>query len=86
MGLCADNGTAARESKMFVACNCIRVNEQHSCATQCPLSPIMLHSYGDATEKIRPCPSSSQPPNNENHTSSYSQATSAAGAASFRKL
>jgi hypothetical protein len=86
MGLCANNGTAARESKMFVACNCIRVNEQHSCATQRTLSPIMMDSYGDVTDKIRPCPSSSRSPNNENRTSSYPQAKSAVGASSFRKL
>ena len=86
MGLCAHNGTAARESKVSVACNCIRVNEQHSCATQCTLSPIMLHSSGDVTETMRPYPSSSQTPNNENHAINYPHATSAAGAASFRKL
>jgi hypothetical protein len=46
----------------------------------------MLHSYVDFTGKIIPCPSSSQPPNNENHTNIYPQASSAAGAASFRKV
>jgi len=56
MGLCADNGTAARESKMFVACNCTRVNEQHSCAIHCTLSPTVLHSSGDVTEKNKTMP------------------------------